>query len=186
MALAWSSRAAPVTYSASAKLMHWFVAAAVIALLMTGPVMKRLLPEGSVRDNLYNFHEALGALVLIVMVVRLVRRMAFGAPAPDASMPLVEQRGSLWAQYALYALLFAMTILGWAGTNAYGDPLSVFGLFDFPAILGKDQPLSERIFVWHLICGIAIGVIVALHVAGALYHWLVKGDRVLQRMLPGN
>ncbi len=27
---------------------------------------------------------------------------------------------------------------------------------------------------------------VALHIAGALYHWLVKGDRVLQRMLPGN
>lgn len=186
MALAWSSRAAPVCYSASAKLMHWVVATAVVALLITGPVMKRLLPEGSVRDNFYNFHEALGALVLIVMVVRLARRMGFGAPAPDASMPLVEQRASLWAQYALYALLFAMTILGWAGTNAYGDPVSVFGLFDFPAIMAKDQPLSERIFVWHLICGIVIGVIVALHVAGALYHWLVKGDRVLQRMLPGN
>jgi cytochrome b561 len=186
MALAWSSRAAPVSYSASAKLMHWFVAAAVIVLLALGPVMKRLVPEGSLRDNLYNFHEALGALVLIVMVVRLARRLAFGVPAPDASMPLVEQRASLWAQYALYALLFVTTVLGWAGTNAYGDPVSVFGLFDFPAILSKDQPLSDRIFVWHLICGIVIGVIVALHVAGALYHWLVKGDRVLQRMLPGN
>ena len=40
--------------------------------------------------------------------------------------------------------------------------------------------------VWHLICGILIGVIVALHIAGAVYHWLVKRDRVLQRMLPGN
>src|SRR5271155_3776541 len=99
MASVWTSRAAPVRYSASAKLMHWFVAAAVIALLVIGPVMKRLLPEGSLRDNLYNFHEALGALVLIVMVVRLARRMAFGVPAPDASMPLIERRASLWAQY---------------------------------------------------------------------------------------
>ena len=186
MALAWSSRAAPTSYSASAKLMHWFVAAAVIVLLILGPVMKRLVPEGSLRENLYNFHEALGALVLIVMVVRLARRMAFGAPAPDASVRLLEQRVSLLAQYALYALLFVMTILGWAGTNAYGDPVSVFGLFDFPAILGKNQPLSDRLFVWHLICGIIIAAIVALHVAGALYHWLVKRDRVLQRMLPGN
>ena len=32
-----------------------FVAAAVIALLAIGPVMKRLVPEGSLRDNLYNF-----------------------------------------------------------------------------------------------------------------------------------
>jgi cytochrome b561 len=176
-----SSRALPLRYSAAAQFMHWFVAAAVIVLLAIGPVMKRLVPEGSLRDNLYNFHEALGALVLIVMVVRLARRAAFGVPAPDASMPPVEQRASLWAQYALYVLLFVTTILGWAGNNAYGDPVSVFGLFDFPAILGKDQPLSDRIFV----CGILIGVIVALHIAGALYHWLVKRDSVLQRMLPG-
>jgi cytochrome b561 len=186
MASTWDSRASPASYSASAKLMHWFVAAAVIVLLALGPVMKRLVPEGSLRDNLYLFHEALGALVLIVMVVRVARRVAFGVPAPDAAMPPVERRASLWAQYALYALLFVTTVLGWAGTNAYGDPVSVFGLFDLPTIIGKDQPLSDRIIVWHLICGILIGLIVALHIAGALYHWRVKRDRVLQRMLPGN
>src|ERR1700751_756549 len=129
MGSAWNSHASPARYSASAKLMHWFVAAAVIAILALGPVMKRLVPEGSLRDNLYTFHEALGALVLIVMVVRLARRIAFGVPAPDASMPPIEQRASLWAQYALYILLFTTTILGWAATNAYGDPVSVFGLF---------------------------------------------------------
>jgi cytochrome b561 len=182
MESAWNSRGEPARYSASAKLMHWFVAAAVIVLLALGPVMKRLVPEGSLRDNLYSFHEALGALVLIVMVVRLARRVAFGVPAPDASMPAIEQSASLWAQYLLYVLIIVTTVLGWAGTNAYGDPVSIFGLFDFPTIIGKDQPLSDRIMVWHLICGILIGVIVALHVAGALYHWLVKGDDVLQRM----
>ena len=186
MESAWNSPGSPASYSASAKLMHWFVAAAVIVLLALGPVMKRLVPEGSLRDNLYNFHEALGALVLIVMVVRLVRRLAFGVPAPDASMPLVEQQASLRAQYLLYGLIIVTTVLGWAGTNAYGDPVSVFGLFNFPTILGKDQPLSDRIIVWHLICGILIGLIVALHAAGALYHWLVKGDRVFQRILPEN
>jgi cytochrome b561 len=163
-----------------------FVAAAVVSLLSMGPVMKRLVAEGSLRGNLYNFHEALGALVLVVMVVRLARRVAFGVPTPDASMSPFEQRASLWAQYALYVLLFVTTILGWAGTNAYGDPVSVFGLFDFPEIIGKDRPLSDGIIVWHLICGILIGLIVALYITGALYHWLVKGDRVLQRMLPGN
>ena len=81
MELARNSHASPVSYSTSAKLMHWFVAGAVIVLLALGPVMKRLVPEGSLRDNLYNFHEALGALVLIVMVVRLARRLAFGVPA---------------------------------------------------------------------------------------------------------
>ena len=121
---------------------------------LMGPVMKRLVPEGSLRDNLYTFHEALGALVLIVMVVRLARRVAFGVPVPDASMPPIEQRASLWGAVRAYILLFVTMILGWAGTDAYGDPVSVFGLFDFPAIIGKDQPLSDRMFVWHLVCGI--------------------------------
>jgi cytochrome b561 len=74
-ASAWSSRASPLSYSASAKLMHWFVAATIIVFLAEGPVMKRLVPEGWLRDNLYNFREVLGALVLIVMVVRLARRI---------------------------------------------------------------------------------------------------------------
>jgi hypothetical protein len=53
-----SSRALPLKYSAAAQFMHWFVAVEVIALLAIGPVMKRLVPEGSLRDNLYNLHEA--------------------------------------------------------------------------------------------------------------------------------
>jgi cytochrome b561 len=76
-------------------------------------------------------------------------------------------------------------VLGWAGTNAYGDPVSVFGLFNFPALLGKDQPLSDKIFVWHLAGGLVIAAIVALHVGGALYHGFVRRDGVLRRMLPG-
>jgi hypothetical protein len=71
--------------------MHWFVAAAVIVLLALGPATKRLAPDGALRDNLYNFHEALGALVLIVMVVGLARRIAFGGPAPDA--PILHRGG---------------------------------------------------------------------------------------------
>ncbi len=51
------SRARPLGYSASAKLMHWFVAISVITLLCVGPVMKRLVPEGPLRESLYNFHE---------------------------------------------------------------------------------------------------------------------------------
>ena len=124
--------------------------------------------------------------MLIVMAVRLTRRLVFGAPAPDPTLTPADRNASLAAQYALYVLLFVVPILGWAGTNAYGDPVSVFGLFDFPWILDKDPPLSDRIFVWHLWCGLLVAAIVLLHAAGALYHGLVKRDGVLARMLPGS
>jgi cytochrome b561 len=68
---------------------------------------------------------------------------------------------------ALYVLLLVSPLLGWAGANPYSDPVSIFGLFTFPSIAVKDVPLSDRIFVWHLVCGILVAAIVALHVAGA-------------------
>src|SRR5271156_3156911 len=181
-----NSRPAPTRYSATAKLMHWSVAAAVIVLLPLGPVMKRFVPEGPTRDRLYDFHEALGAVVLLVMIARLGRRAIFGVPAPEPTLSPLDRRASLAAQHILYALLLIVPVLGWAATNAYGDPVSVFGLFRFPAILGKDVPLSDEIFVWHLAGGLLLAVVAVLHIGGALYHRFVNRDGVLARMLPEN
>ncbi len=172
-------------YSPTAKAMHWTVAAIVIALLPEGAAMKRLVEEGPTKENLYTLHEAFGALVLLIMLARLTRRLAFGVPAPEPTLSPLERNASLAAQYALYVLLFVVPVLGWAGTNAYGDPVSVFGLFDFPTLMRKDQALSDRIFVWHLAGGLLIAFVVTLHVSGALYHHFVKRDGVLARMLPG-
>jgi cytochrome b561 len=180
-----TSRMRPMRYPASAKFMHWFIAACVIALIPMGLIMKRVLDEGPLRDRLYDLHEALGALVLLVMVVRLARRLAFGAPAPDETLSPIERRASLAAQYSLYFLLFIVPILGWLATNAYGDPVSVFGLIPFPYLLAKDEPLSVQIFLWHLAGGLLIAGIVTLHAAGALYHAFVKRDGVMARMMPG-
>jgi cytochrome b561 len=185
MSLAANSRTRPLGYSASAKWLHWLIAIAVIALIPMGLVMKRVLDEGAPRDRLYDFHEALGAAVLLVMVARLARRLIAGAPAPDETLSPFERRASLSAQHALYLLLFIVPILGWLGTNAYGDPVSLFGLFTFPTLLGKDEPLSEQIFVWHLVGGLLVAAFVILHAGAALYHRLVKRDGVLARMWPG-
>src|SRR4051794_34920423 len=108
----------PTGYSATAKWLHWGIAGAVLVLLPLGPLMKRLTPEGLLRDRMYNFHEALGALVLLVMVARLGRRMIFGVPAPEATLSPLDRTASLTSQYVLYILLFIVPVLGWAGTNA--------------------------------------------------------------------
>src|SRR5579863_2623032 len=179
-----ANRSRPLRYSASAKWMHWVIACVVILMIPEGMTMKRLVEEGPTRDNLYNLHEAVGACVLIVVVLRLARRFLFGVPAPDETLSPAERDASLAAQYALYLLLLVVPVLGWAATNAYGDPVSVFGLFNFPALVGKDVALSDRIFVWHLAGGLLIAAIVAVHSAAALYHHFVKRDAVLARMLP--
>jgi cytochrome b561 len=172
-------------YSASAKWMHWVIAVVVILMIPEGLAMKRLIDEGPTRERLYDLHEAVGALVLIAMILRLARRWAFGAPAPDETLPPLERLASLAAQYAFYVLLIVMPVLGWIGTNAYGDPVSVFGLFTFPALVGKDEAFSDEVFVWHLIVGLIIAALILAHAGAALYHRYFKRDGVLARMLPG-
>jgi cytochrome b561 len=175
----------PARYSATAKWLHWITALAVILMIPLGLTMKWLVPEGPVQDRMYSFHEATGALVLMVMIVRLARRLVFGAPPPYEALPAFERRGSVAAQHTLYLLLFIVPLLGWAGANAYGDPVSVYGLFNMPTLLGKDQDLSKQIFVWHLTGALLIAAIATLHICGALYHRFVKRDRLLARMWPG-
>jgi hypothetical protein len=86
-----NAREVPTHYSAAAKWLHWCDAVAVITLLLTGSAMKRIVPEGDLRDSLYNFHEALGALTLILMVARLARSALFGVPAPDSTRRAIRR-----------------------------------------------------------------------------------------------
>jgi cytochrome b561 len=178
------SRPQPLRYSAASKWLHWIIAATVIVLIPEGLTMKRLLPEGDLRDTVYTLHEAAGAAVLLIMVARAAIRWRFGAPRPLEILTPFERIASASAQALLYALLFIVPVLGWAATNAYGEAVSVFGLFNFPTLLGKNLTLSDQIFVWHLAGGLLIAAIASLHIAGALYHRFVKHDEVLARMLP--
>jgi hypothetical protein len=50
-------------------------------------------------------------------------------------MPLIEQRAALWAQYALYVLLFVITILGWAGPTPTATRSASSGSSTFRSLL---------------------------------------------------
>jgi cytochrome b561 len=66
-----------------------------------------------------------------------------------------------------------------------GFPVTLFGLIELPKLMA----MQTRGFGWTgnmhgLLATYVLLALVALHVAAALYHWLVCNDGVLQRMLP--
>ena len=69
-------------YPATSKLLHWLVA---ICVLTTAPVAIAMVrvSEGPTQNALYNFHKSLGVLILILMILRLINRLAVGAPIAD-------------------------------------------------------------------------------------------------------
>lgn len=170
-------------YSGFAKLMHWLVAFMVIGSIAAGITMVNL-GQGPLQNQLYSTHKAFGVVIMALVAIRVLYRLINGAPPPEPSLPPFKRIVSQTAHYALYALLVAMPLLGWAATSAYGAPIPVFGLFEMPPLLAKDQKLAEQLFELHKLGGFTMAGIVLLHAGAALHHHFVIRDGVLRRMLP--
>ena len=140
--------------------------------------------EGPTHDALYNFHKSLGVLILILMVLRLINRLAVGAPAPDPEIEPWQKTVSSIVHGLLYVLLLAMPIVGYVANSAYGASTPFFGLFELPALVGKNESLVDDAIHAASLGGLAGDLLVLLHIGAALHHHFIRGDNVLRRMLP--
>jgi cytochrome b561 len=170
-------------YPASSKWLHWLIA---ICVLTTAPVAIAMtqVSAGPTQDALYNFHKSLGILIFILTALRLINRLAVGAPIADPGIEPWQKTVSAVVHTSFYVLLIAMPIVGYIANSAYGAPTPFFGLFELPPIVEKNEALSTPLFVIHRWVGFLLIVLVVTHISAALYHYFIRGDNVLQRMLP--
>lgn len=177
----------PDEYSAAAKWLHWLTALCIFIIIPVGIVMHEM-KSGALQNQLYDFHRSMGFLVLVLAVLRLSVKLGKGSPPAYVGLTTFERIASTSAHHLLYLLLFAMPLVGWAMTSAYSASLDVwvFGLFKLPHLVGENKELFGTLQKAHKFGGIAMAVIVIIHVAGALMHTFIKRDTVLWRMLPRN
>jgi cytochrome b561 len=170
-------------YPATSKLLHWLVAVCVLTTAPVAITMTRIA-EGPTRDALYNFHKSLGVLILVLMVLRLINRLAVGALAPEAEIAPWQKVVSSIVHTSLYVLLLAMPVVGYIANSAYGATTPFFGLFELPAIVSKNEGLATQLFTLHRWVGYLVVLLALTHVSAALYHQFIRQDAVLKRMLP--
>ena len=170
-------------YPATSKLLHWLVAACVLITAPVAIVMARI-GKGLTQDVLYNLHKSLGVLILILMVLRLINRLAAGALAPEAEIEPWQKTVSSIVHTSLYVLLLAMPVVGYIANSAYGATTPFFGLFELPGIIGKNEELATQLFTLHRWAGWLVILLVLTHISAALYHYFIRRDTVLKRMLP--
>lgn len=171
-------------YTATARALHWITALLVLAMIPLGIVIGKEM-GGSWQDFLYDLHKSLGVVVLLVALLRLLYRLGHRPPPLPADLPALQQTVAHLSHWALYALILAQPLLGWAATASYPAPVPVFGLFDLPSIWPVDRALSDRLFRLHGAMGLLLAALASLHIAAALYHHFVRRDRILMRMLTG-
>jgi cytochrome b561 len=185
------------TYTPTARALHWFVALLIFIQLPLGIYMsyrgnempwvndKGEAMKGVFDDltgYLYSSHKLIGLIMLALVVLRLAYRLTRGAPRPDPTVPRAFIGISHMVHWSLYLLLLAVPVLGYLAIS-YGDYLDVFGVH-LPAVVAKNENMSKEVFGWHEIGAFLIIGFVTLHILAAIYHRFIRGDRVVERMLP--
>lgn len=181
-------------YGGVAMTLHWLIAAAIVFNLCLGLYVANIQTDQDPNHFAFiQFHKSVGLTVLVLSLFRLAWRVVNPVPPlPDTLSPglKVLARGT---HYLLYFLIIAIPLAGWAlvSSSPLGLATPYFGLFHWPNIpfladLTRAQkvPLRREFFGLHMYLAFSAIVLLALHVAGALYHQL-NGDDVVRRMLPG-
>jgi cytochrome b561 len=176
-------RPARLEYPAASKWLHWATAIVIFGQVPLGFLLEHL-PEGRIQNLGYDVHRSFGFVILCLALLRLIVRWAFGAPEPYAGLTPFERRASFFVHRALYVLLVATPLLGWAATSAYPATISVFWLFTLPPLAPESEWLSKILFAAHGAAAICLVALLVPHIGGALMHRVVKRDGVLDRMLP--
>ncbi len=172
------------TYSVSARAFHWVTALIVIFMIVAGILMLNM-PDGPIPDALYTLHRSVGICLIPIAFARLFYRMTWTAPPLPADLPAVQQFAAHFVQASLYILIIVQPLIGWIATSAYRAPISMFWLFDMPPIWPEDRAFSDRMFRVHAIAGYLMAALICAHIAGALFHHVIRKDNVLMRMLTG-
>ena len=175
-------------YTTPAIALHWLLALAFLAMFALGVYMTDL-PFSPWRLKLYNWHKWAGVSFLLLSVLRLVWRVTHRPPALPSvitqAMPAWQTRAHHATHHLMYALFFAVPLLGWAYSSAAGFPIVLFGQIPLPDLLPADKALAELIKPLHELSALALMGLAALHVAAALKHQWVDRDGLLLRMWPG-
>lgn len=175
--------AEPERYGAVAMALHWVIAGLIAAQFVLAERAEDL-PLGMAKLQLIANHKSIGITILALAILRLGWRLWASPPSLPASVPGWQRRVSAFTHGAIYGLIFAIPLSGWAFSSAANFPVSWFNLVELPNLVAPDEARSELLENLHEWLGKALLALVIVHVAAALKHQFLDRDGVLLRMLP--
>jgi cytochrome b561 len=172
-------------YGVIAKLFHWVTLGLMLVALPLGFVIQHV--KDASKMGFYALHESAGLTILFVALARLAWRRLSPPPSLPHDMPKLMRTTSTAVHHALYALLILQPLLGFLATNAWGFPMrgatAYLGFIELPKFMEAWEGLAKILSLLHSIGGWLLVVLIALHIAGALFHHAIRRDGTLMRMI---
>jgi cytochrome b561 len=170
-------------YMPAQKVLHWLVAALVVVQAGLGLWVAFAAPaDEALAARLYNAHDGTGAVLLVLMLLRLAVRLVNYVPRLPRGTPHWVATAAWLNHRALYVVLIVQPLLGWLNNGANGYPWSFYGLFNIPSPIGQNQAAAAWLSSLHLWGAEALAVLVVLHLGGVAYHTVIRRDGLLRRM----
>lgn len=155
-------------YGLALRMIHWSTAA-LVAMGAVLALLNALLyePRPILAEALVQGHIAVGVMVLLLTLLRMVLRVMRSVPLPPGGP--VRRRVARLVHASLYAVLIVIPVSGYVKLAALGFQINVLGVLPLPAL-----PLNVPLAFWaercHTVAAAALGALLVLHIAGAVSH----------------
>jgi len=169
----------PTQFALLSRILHWSMAALLLAMLFIGVAMVASLAN---YHRLVAIHRPLGIAILILAAVRLVNRRFTTLPPFPPTMSERERLLASISERLLYALMFALPLVGWGMLSAGHYPIVMFGPVHLPPIMPASPTLFAVLRKAHTVLAYLLFVTFIFHLSTVLYHTLIVRDRLLNRM----
>ena len=164
----------PERYSPLWVSLHWAIAILLFIEFLLG-LSTRYLPEENWQAYV-RLHMPLGILILFLMLIRILVRVMTPHPEPATSGNEFLDKIGVLTHYLLYILAILMPLSGIALSISIGlSPIQsnfISGLSWVP--------------IAHRLVAPALGVLILMHIAAALYHQFIMKDELMSRMSYGS
>jgi cytochrome b561 len=166
-------------YHPALVVLHWLLAILIPTALALGVFVVVKIPNGDpMKAEALRGHMAGGILILTLMLLRLPIRFATHHPAAASTGNSLFD-GLAWLSHRLlYLAIIGMAAVGlWMAIET-----GILGI-----LIGQHPQIPADFWAYnsrhaHYLISRLLMVLIALHIAGALYHTLIRRDGLLRRM----
>src|SRR5690606_11715041 len=99
-------------------------------------------PRGMSKLNTFAIHKSIGLTLLALLLLRLSWRL-FDRRPRDEPMPGWQRLAAHATHGVLYLFMLAIPLSGWIYNSAHGNPLQWFKWFNVPALMEKNEAISD-------------------------------------------
>ena len=168
-----------IHFTVLSRVLHWLMAVLILAMLFIGVAMVSSLSD---YHRLVSIHKPIGILILVLVALRLINRLINPAPPLPAGMPAVLRFAAHASHWLLYALMFALPLIGWGMLSAGGYPIELVGSFHLPPILPHSSALYAVLRPAHTVLAYLLFATFLVHLGAALAHAFLFRDGVFESM----